>query len=48
MDILDRNVWSYIRDHQQQGSIVLFELKKLFEQGVLTGDSFLWSSDMDC
>lgn len=48
MDILDRNVWFYIRDHQQQGPIGLFELKKLFEQGVLTGDSFLWSSDMDC
>ncbi|MCH6265564.1 RDD family protein [Neobacillus citreus] len=47
MDILDRNVWFYIRDHQQQGPIGLFELKKLFEQGVLTGDSFLLSSDMD-
>jgi hypothetical protein len=26
----------------------LFELKKMFEQGVLTGETFLWMKDLDC
>ncbi|WP_423801064.1 RDD family protein [Neobacillus sp. SAB-20_R2A] len=48
MDSPEGNVWFYVRDHQQQGPASLFEIKKLYEQGVLTGDSFLWSSNMDC
>lgn len=48
MEIPEGNVWFYIRDHQQQGPVGLFELKKLFEQGILTGDSFIWHKDLDC
>jgi hypothetical protein len=42
------NVWFYIRDHQQQGPVSLFELKKLFEHGILTCDTFIWNKDMVC
>jgi uncharacterized RDD family membrane protein YckC len=47
MEIPEGNVWFYIRDHQQQGPVGLFELRKLFEQGILTEDSFVWHKDLD-
>jgi len=42
------NAWFYIRNHQQQGPIGLFELKKLFEQGILPGETFIWSKETNC
>jgi hypothetical protein len=48
MEIQEGNAWFYIRDHQQQGPVGLFELKKLLEQGILSGDSFVWNKDLDC
>ena len=48
MEPANENVWFYIRDHQQQGPVGLFELRKLFEQGILTGDTFIWTKDMNC
>jgi hypothetical protein len=44
----EENAWFYIREHQQQGPVGLFELKKLIEQGILTGDTFIWTKDMNC
>lgn len=35
--------WFYIKDQQQHGPIGTFELQKLFEQGVLSGDTFVWT-----
>ncbi|MCM3765094.1 RDD family protein [Neobacillus niacini] len=48
MEVQEGNAWFYIRDHQQQGPVGLFELKKLLEQGILTRDSFVWNKDLDC
>jgi hypothetical protein len=42
------NAWFYIRDHHQQGPVGLFELKKMFEQGVLSGETFIWAKEMKC
>ena len=42
------NAWFYIRDHHQQGPVGLFELKKMFEQGVLSGETFIWTKEMKC
>ncbi len=36
-------IWFYIKDRQQKGPIGIFELTKLFEQGVLNGDTCLWT-----
>lgn len=44
----ESTVWFYIRDHQQQGPVCLFELKKLIEHRVLTGETYIWMKDMDC
>ncbi|MEH7108509.1 RDD family protein [Bacillus sp. JJ1764] len=41
-------VWFFVKDHQQQGPVGLFELKKLFEQQILTRDSYVWHKDMEC
>jgi uncharacterized RDD family membrane protein YckC len=46
MESPNENAWFYIRDHQQQGPVGFFELKKLFEQGVLSGDTFLWTKEL--
>jgi uncharacterized RDD family membrane protein YckC len=46
MELPDKNVWFYIRDHQQQGPVGFFELKKMFEHGVLTCDTFIWNKEM--
>jgi uncharacterized RDD family membrane protein YckC len=43
----ESTIWFYIRDHQQQGPIGLFELNKLFEHRVLTGETYIWMKDMD-
>lgn len=40
----NEELWFYIHDRQQQGPIGTFELKKLFEQGVLCRDTYLWTS----
>jgi uncharacterized RDD family membrane protein YckC len=48
MEPTDGSVWFYIRDHQQQGPVGLFELEKLFEHGILTGDTFIWTKEMNC
>ncbi|WP_040206096.1 RDD family protein [Neobacillus jeddahensis] len=47
MEPSEGNTWFYIRDHQQQGPVGLFELKKLFEQGILSTETFVWSKDMN-
>lgn len=44
----ENNAWFYIRDHQQQGPVGLFELNKLIEQGILSDETFIWTKDMDC
>jgi uncharacterized RDD family membrane protein YckC len=46
MESPNENVWFYIRDHQQQGPVGFFELRKMFEQRVLTGDTFLWTKEI--
>jgi hypothetical protein len=48
MEPTNGNAWFYIRDHQQHGPVGLFQLKKMFEHGVLTGDTFIWTKDMNC
>lgn len=47
MDSPNETVWFYIRDHQQQGPIGTFELKKMFEHGMLKWDSFVWTKEFD-
>jgi uncharacterized RDD family membrane protein YckC len=42
------NVWFFIKDHQQQGPVCLFELQKLIEQRILTGDTYVWNKNMKC
>ncbi|MEH7250665.1 RDD family protein [Neobacillus niacini] len=41
-------VWFFIKDSQQQGPVCLFELKKLIEQKVLSGDTYVWNKSMNC
>lgn len=41
-------VWFYIKDEQQLGPAGMFELSKLFEQGVLNENSYLWTKSADC
>jgi hypothetical protein len=48
MESNKENVWFFIKDSQQQGPVCLFELKKLIEQRILTGDTFVWNKSMDC
>lgn len=36
-------VWFYIKDRQQEGPVGMFELIKLFEQGVLNENTYLWT-----
>ncbi|EKN66183.1 hypothetical protein BABA_17282 [Neobacillus bataviensis LMG 21833] len=47
MEAREGNAWFYIRNHQQQGPIGLFELKKMFEQGILTPETFVWSKNLN-
>ncbi|MEH7076732.1 RDD family protein [Neobacillus drentensis] len=47
MEPLEENSWFYIRDHHQQGPVGLFELEKMFEQGVLSAETFIWTKDME-
>lgn len=47
MEPSEGNAWFYIRDHQQQGPVGIFELKKLVEQGILTAESFIWTQEME-
>jgi len=42
------NVWFFIKDHQQQGPVCLFELQKLIEQRVLSGETYVWNKYMPC
>ncbi|MFP7299236.1 RDD family protein [Neobacillus niacini] len=42
------NVWFFIKDSEQQGPVCLFELQKLLEQRVLSGDTFVWNKSMKC
>jgi uncharacterized RDD family membrane protein YckC len=42
------SVWFFIKDHQQQGPVCLFELQKLIEQRILTGDTYVWNKNMKC
>ncbi|WP_251550906.1 RDD family protein [Neobacillus muris] len=46
METYEQQVWFYLKDQEQQGPAGSFELKKLFEQGILTGDSLIWNKDM--
>ncbi len=48
MELPEGNVWFYIRDHQQEGPVGLFELNKLFEQKILTAETYIWNKDMEC
>ncbi|MDP4083316.1 MAG: RDD family protein [Bacillota bacterium] len=48
MQSSEGKVWFYIKKGQQQGPIGVFELQKLFEQGILSGETYLWSKDMKC
>ncbi|WHY78591.1 RDD family protein [Neobacillus sp. WH10] len=48
MESKEGNAWFYIHNHQQQGPVGLFELKKLFEQGILHAETFIWSKEMNC
>ncbi len=48
MEPLVGSAWFYIRDHHQQGPVGWFELKKMFEQGVLSGETFIWTKEMQC
>lgn len=47
MERLEGNAWFYILDHHQQGPVGWFELKKMFEQGVLSGDTYIWTKEME-
>jgi uncharacterized RDD family membrane protein YckC len=46
MESNKENVWFFIKDSEQQGPVCLFELKKLIEQRVLSGDTFVWNKSM--
>ncbi|MFK9091028.1 RDD family protein [Bacillus salipaludis] len=48
MEPPEGNTWFYIKNHQQQGPVGLFELEKLFEQGILPAETFIWSKEMNC
>ena len=48
MEPFDGNAWFYVRNHHQHGPVGLFELEKLFEQGVLSGETFIWTKEMEC
>ena len=48
MESNETNVWFFIKDSQQQGPVCLFELKKLIEQKVLSGDTYVWNKSMNC
>lgn len=48
MESNKENVWFFIKDSQHQGPVCLFELRKLIEQRVLSGDTFVWNKSMDC
>jgi uncharacterized RDD family membrane protein YckC len=47
MESSEKNVWFFIKDSQQQGPVCLFELKKLIEQRVLSGDTYVWNKLMN-
>ncbi|WP_342041992.1 RDD family protein [Bacillus sp. OTU2372] len=47
MELPKENVWFYIRNHKQQGPVGFFELGKLFEQGILPAETYIWHKDMD-
>lgn len=44
----EENVWFFIKDHQQQGPVCLFELQKLIEQRILSDNTYVWNSSMNC
>ncbi len=44
----EEKVWFYIKDRQQLGPAGVFELKKLFEQGVLNENTYLWTKSAKC
>lgn len=44
----EETVWFYYRDHRQQGPVGLFELEKLFEQRILSGETYIWNKNLDC
>lgn len=48
MEEKEENVWFFIKDHQQQGPVCLFELQKLIEQRILTENTYVWNSSMSC
>lgn len=39
--------WFYIKDQQQLGPVGAFELQKLFQQGVLSRNTFIWSAGLN-
>lgn len=47
MEPNEAKVWFYIKDRQQKGPIGFFELTKLLEQGVLNGETYLWTEGAD-
>jgi uncharacterized RDD family membrane protein YckC len=47
MESNKENVWFFVKDSQQQGPVCLFELRKLLEQRVLSGDTFVWNKSMN-
>lgn len=44
----EKYVWFFIKDHQQQGPVCLFELQKLIEQRILTENTYVWNKSMSC
>jgi uncharacterized RDD family membrane protein YckC len=48
MQVNEGNVWFFIKDSQQQGPVCLFELQKLIEQRVLSGETYVWNHSMTC
>jgi uncharacterized RDD family membrane protein YckC len=48
MEPTETRVWFYIKDRQQYGPVGFFELTKLFEQGVLNGETYLWTTGAEC
>lgn len=43
----NEEVWFYMKERQQLGPVGMFELKKLFEQGVLNQDTYLWNKSAE-
>jgi hypothetical protein len=43
MEPNETRVWFYIKDRQQYGPVGFFELTKLLEQGILNGETYLWT-----